>query len=208
MPENFSLRTVHRYSAIVIIVFVALHLLNHLVGLAGQQQHIDFMAAIRPIYRNAVAEPLLLVCLILQMATGLRIVIKGWRSRHGAIAWTQALSGLYLIFFLLNHVLAVLAGRHILNLDTDFRFAAAGIHAPPFEWFFIPYYFLAVAALFTHLGCAAYWSLHSKNAAAGSIAFAVLIVSGIIFGGAIVAGLSGVLFDVEIPAEYLATYKF
>jgi hypothetical protein len=90
------------------------------------------------------------------------MVVSGWRRRRGAVSWLQAGAGAYLGFFLLVHVGAVLYGRVSLSLDTNFYFAAAGFHVPPFPYFFAPYYFLGVAALFTHLG-AAYWRAKSSG---------------------------------------------
>ena len=74
----------------------------------------------------------------MQSATGASLAVKGWRERRGLIAWAQAISGLYLAAFLLIHVSAVAVGRLALELDTDFRFAAAGFHVVGWPWFFAP----------------------------------------------------------------------
>lgn len=206
MYDNLRLRRFHRFSAFAIAAYLILHLSNHIVGLAGQQYHQDFMVAIRPIYRNPVVEPLLLVFLLFQIGSGMTMVVRSWRTRRGWVAWAQALSGAYLAVFLLNHVISVFIGRYALSLDTDFRFAAAGMHVSPFEWFFAPYYFLSIAALFTHVGCAFYWQLHSNNLRAARIGLFAFSAGGMIFGIAMVASLGGVLYPVDIPDAYLSTY--
>ena len=156
-----TLRRLHALSAVLIVAFVCLHIANHLAGLAGAAAHIAFMEAARSVYRFRVVELTLLGCVAFQVVSGFTLVVRGWKQRHGFIPWLQAISGAYLSFFLVIHVGAVLFGRGMLNLDTNFYFAAAGFHVAPFQFFFAPYYFLGVVALFTHLGCAAYW--HSQS---------------------------------------------
>jgi succinate dehydrogenase/fumarate reductase cytochrome b subunit len=207
MPDRLAFRRFHRFSAMMLAAYLALHMLNHIVGLAGQQQHIDFMDTIRPLYRNPIVEPLPFLLLVFQIGSGLTMVARGWRERKGKVAWAQAISGIYLALFLLNHVTAILVGRSILRLDTDFRFAAAGMHVPPFEWLFAPYYAFAVAALFTHVGCAVYWQSYDASPSAARRYLAVLSISGTALGISIALALSGHLYPVNIPDSYLATYQ-
>ena len=204
--RRWTLRALHRTSAIVLGCFLLLHVANHVVGLAGQAEHIAFMHAARPIYRNVVIEPLLLFFLIWQAGSGLVMVVRGWRSRRGAVAWLQAGSGLYLAAFATIHVLAVLSGRLMLHLDTDFRFAAAGFHVPGWPWFFGPYYSLAVFALFAHVGCAIYWTMLAGKPHAGVTALRTMLIAGAVLGLLIISALGGLLYPVEIPAPYKATY--
>ena len=111
-----------------------------------------------------------------------------------------------LAFFLIAHVSAVLFGRVVLGLDTNFYFAAAGFHGPMFPFFFAPFYFMGLVALFTHIGCAAYWQSQGRPHAVRTF----LLVGPIVAGGAvallIVLMLAGMVFPVEIPAQYKATY--
>lgn len=201
-----SLRRLHASSAILLAAFAALHMANHLVGLRGVSAHLAFMKAARHVYRYPLVEAALLVCVAVQVITGLTFVIRGWRARRGIMPWLQAMSGAYLALFLLVHVGAVLFGRGVLGLDTNFYFAAAGLHVPPFALFFAPYYFLAVAALFTHLGCAAYWQMQDRPATVRRLAAVMPPLLGLTAALLIVLALAGVLFPVDIPARYLATY--
>lgn len=205
-PARPLLRSMHRASALFIALFVLLHMANHVAGLSGQETHIAFMAEARPFYRQPFIE-VALVCLILwQVGSGLTMLVRGWARRKGAVAWLQAGSGGYLAFFLINHVGAVIAGRTAFGLDTDFRFAAAGFFAPPWHWFFAPYYFLGVLALFVHIGCAAYWSFLASRPALGAALLGGVTGVGALFAALIVLALSGALFPVAIPSHYLATY--
>jgi hypothetical protein len=144
-------RRLHRAAGAVLAVFLVVHVANHLAALAGVDAHVRFMDATRRVYRQPVVEAVLLACVVLQAASGLRMLWTGRQRRRGVLAWLQAGSGAYVALFLAIHVAAVLAGRAG-GLDTNFFFAAAGLHVWPFVLFLVPYYFLAVAALFVHVG--------------------------------------------------------
>jgi hypothetical protein len=198
-----TLRRLHRTTAALIALFGTIHIANHLAALIGVPMHLAFMKAARLAYRQPLVESMLLTGVAVQVLTGFSLVIGGWKERRGLVPWLQAACGLYLFFFLAVHVSAVLYGRIALHLDTNFYYAAAGFHVPPFAWFFAPYYFLAVIALFTHAGCALYWHVaESHRDFALVMPFAV--------GGAvsllIVLTLAGVLTTVDVPDQYKATY--
>lgn len=200
------LRVLHRSSALVLAAFAAVHVTNHLMALAGVAAHIAFMEAARGVYRFPPVEWILLACAGFQVGSGLWLFFRGWRERKGRVAWLQAVSGAYLAFFLPVHVGAVLFGRQALQLDTNFYFAAAGFHVPPFQWFFGPYYLLAVLALFVHLGCAVYWNVPGWSRKSRALALALPAAAGFGISLLIVLALGGVLRPLEIPVEYKATY--
>lgn len=200
------LRKLHALSAVLIAAFVPVHIANHLAGLAGAATHIAFMEAARSVYRVRVLELALLSCVAFQIVSGLTLFVLGWKKRHGMVPWLQAVSGGLLAFFLVAHVGSVLFGRSVLNLDTNFYFAAAGLHVAPFQLFFAPYYFIAVVALFTHVACAAYRRYLSRPQTARILIVAVPSAIGVMVSLLIVLSLAGELYTVEIPAEYKATY--
>jgi succinate dehydrogenase/fumarate reductase cytochrome b subunit len=201
-----TLRDFHRASAIVIATYALTHIANHLLSLQSVAAHIAFMEAARSLYRYWIVEFVLLFCVAFQIGSGLWFIARGWKERRGLLPWLQAGSGAYLAFFLLIHVSAVLVGRSILQLDTNFYFAAAGFHVPPYQFFFAPYYFLAVLALFTHLGCAAYWQLAAASRSARVIAVALPMLVGSVIALLIVLSLAGMIQPVDVPAQYKATY--
>ena len=201
-----NLRKFHAFSAVLIAAFASLHIANHLAGLSGAVTHIAFMDAARAVYRFRLIELVLLICIAYQVVSGLSFVVRGWKTRHGFIPWLQAASGAYLSFFLVVHVSAVLFGRGALHLDTNFYFAAAGFHVAPFQFFFAPYYFFAVFALFTHLGCAAYWHSQSRPRVTRVLMVALPAAVGAVVSLLIVLSLAGAFFPVDVPAKYKATY--
>lgn len=203
-----TLRDAHRLSAAVVFVFIAVHLLNHLAALWGVAVHMAWMDRLRVVYRHPLAETLLTLAVLWQAASGLTLLWRGRGTRHGGVARWQAVSGAYLAFFLLVHVGAVWVGRLVLGLDTNFHFAAAGLHAPPFGWFFGPYYFLAVLALFTHVGCALHWWLRPAWPQAARAVVVLSVAKGAVVAALITLALAGAFEAFEVPAEYLATYRW
>jgi len=205
---TLDLHRVHRISACFIGVFLIIHLFNHLVAVAGVEAHIAMMDSLRRVYRIPVVEIILLVCVLYQVVSGLVFVKWRWGKRSGFFARLQAISGIYLALFMLNHAGAVLYGRALLELDTNFYFAVAGIHVQPFQYFFIPYYFLAVLALFIHLACAMQWLLRNKmDVRPRQHLGYVVIALGIIVASLIVWIMTGGLYDIDVPVEYKASYE-
>lgn len=204
--SSATLRTWHRRSAVFLGLFALAHLGNHLVALTGVAAHRELMETLRLVYRQPAVETVLLACVAFQGASGMWFVIRGWRTRRGGVAWLQALSGAYLALFLLVHVGAVLYGRAVLHLDTNFYYAAAGMHVAPYGWFFAPYYFMGVLALFTHLACAAYRRARGRPANIRRLALEMPIAAGAIVAALIVLSLGGKIAPVHVPAAYRATY--
>jgi hypothetical protein len=198
-------RTLHRFGAVLVSIFVLAHLANHLAALGGIAAHLRFMETARLVYRQPVVESLLLSGVVVQAGSGLRLLVSGWKRRRGWLAWLQAGSGAYLALFLLIHVSAVLVGRTVLGLDTNVHFAAAGLQAWPYSLFFVPYYFLAVLAVFVHLGCAL-----ARRAGPSPrkrvAAVAVPLCVGAVVSALVVVALMGRLIPYAVPQEYRNTF--
>lgn len=129
-------------------------------------------------------------------------------QRHGFFDRVQAFSGGYLAYFLAVHVGAVLFGRTVLNLDTNFYYAAVGMHVSPFQYYFVPYYFLAVVAIFGHIACAIHWLTRDNlNQATRSYVGYTVLVMGVVTATLIVAAFAGVFYDIDVPQKYQATYQ-
>ena len=69
-----KLKTLHRISGIVIAAFLVLHLCNHLFALGGPALHITVMKYFRMVYRFPPVEIILLLCVTIQIVSGLRLV--------------------------------------------------------------------------------------------------------------------------------------
>jgi succinate dehydrogenase/fumarate reductase cytochrome b subunit len=203
-------RRLHRLSAIAVGLYALVHLANHLVALQGIGPHIAFMRVVRQVTRVPAVEALLLAGVAVQAGSGLLLALRRGQHRVPRLAFDrlQTLSGAYLGFFLLVHVVSVLFGRAVLGLDTNFHFAAAGLQVWPYPLFFVPYYGLAVAALFTHLACVLRRRLPAAMplAARNRISRAG-IAAGAVLAALIVAAFSGAFYPVSLPPAYLATFR-
>jgi hypothetical protein len=202
------LHKLHRMSALVIGSFILVHLINHLYILGGVQQHIDFMDAFRVVYRNPIAESILLLCVMFQVCIGLYFVWRRRGQRSGFLEKAQALSGLYLAYFLLNHVGAVLYGRFVAELDTNIYYGIAGFYTAPFHLYFNPYYFFAVVAIFVHIASAFQW-LSRKQIAdplRSRLAYTIIFL-GLVISLILILSFNGVFNEIEIPQEYSVLYQ-
>jgi len=197
------LRRLHRACAVVVAAYALVHLANHVAGLAGLSVHLAFMAAARRVYRVPAVEAVLLASVAVQMATGLRMALVPTPARRSRLSKLQAASGVLLALFLAVHVGAVLAGRAALGLDTNFYFAAAGLHQAPWFLFFAPYYFLGTLALFAHIACAVQRRMGERSMPV----LAGALIGGGALAGSFVASLAGGLYPVDIPAAYRIVYR-
>lgn len=146
------LRAVHRWSALLILVFAAAHLSNHAFAIMNISAHSTVLGLLRVVYRQPVIEVCLMAAIALQIGTGGTLVWLAHLRRPSVAASVQALSGMYLAVFFLAHVSAALLARP--DTDTNFGWAAGqgGVLARPGSTFLLPYYLLGVVALFAHVG--------------------------------------------------------
>lgn len=140
------MRMIHRTSAVVLLVFIAAHLANHLLALKGIEAHIAVMKQLRACYRHPFAEGLLLIAVLAQVITGSLLFWRTRRSLRGFWPRLRTYSGLAIAFFLLQHVPAVLFGRLLQGFDTNFYFAAAVLQGGVHQYYFLLYYLVGVTS--------------------------------------------------------------
>lgn len=153
---NTTIKRLHRLSGIVIASFLLLHITNHLFALGGPQLHIAVTNLFRHIYRSLLVEILLLMCVMFQIISGVTLVFKKGFLKQPFYVLIQIVSGLYLSFFMVYHVRAVMLGRYVWKVDTNFYFAAGVANRYPEKLFFIPYYTLSLVCVFAHMACVHY----------------------------------------------------
>ncbi|MCC3158457.1 hypothetical protein LJ737_14500 [Hymenobacter sp. 15J16-1T3B] len=202
---RLSTKTYHYWTGLVLAVFILVHLANHLVALWSVAAHVATMTALRQAYRHPVLETGLLLAVTGQVFSGLRLYWRGRREPWRPLAERlQMYSGLYLAFFLLVHTAAVLTGRAWFGLDTNLYFAAAGINTFPYNLFFIPYYFLAVTAVFLHLASLHYQKGRSIWGEKSARRQAVVVGgTGVLLALLILVAMTNRLQGLPIPASYL-----
>lgn len=198
-----NLNKLHYFSGITISIFIGLHLLNHFYSLFGAKAHIELMNSLRVIYRHKIIETILLVAVATQIVSGIKLFLKNRKTNSDLFEKLQIWTGLYLALFLVFHLGAILFGRWVLVLDTNFYFGVAGLNTFPFNLFFIPYYGLAIISFFGHVS-----AVHSKKMKMKIFGFEPIkqsygvIIIGIILTITILFGLTNRFNGVEIPKEY------
>lgn len=193
----------HRYSGILICLFVGIHLLNHAASFYGTDAHIELMVSLRKFYRNILLETILLSAVVVQIVSGIKLFISKRNTAASFFERLQIWTGLYQAFFLVIHVMAVLVGRIVLSLDTNFYFGAAGLNSFPFNLFFIPYYGLAIISFFGHIA-----AIHNLKMKKNILSFSpstqsfVILLLGIFAAVLLLYGLTNRFMSFEIPAAY------
>ena len=197
------MKRIHSISAWVIILFVVLHLYNHVWSIFGASKHIEVMNTLRVIYRSVFFEGILVTAVIIQIITGLKLFQSNKAMAAATVDRLQRATGLYLAIFFMIHVSAIMAGRWWLNLDTNFYFGVAGLNTFPLNLFFIPYYALAILSFFGHLAC-----IHAKKMRRTILGLSpraqskVIILLGICLTVILFYGLTNHFTGVAIPEEY------
>jgi hypothetical protein len=197
------LRKTHYISGLTIAIFIGLHLFNHVCSIYGAQKHIEMMNLLRNLYRNSVVEAVLLVAVFMQIISGLKLFNTNRKTAISNFDKLQRWTGLYLATFFVIHLSAILGGRLILKLDTNFYFGVAGLNSFPFNLFFIPYYSLAILSFFGHIA-----SIHQKKVKQSVLGLTpigqsiTIIIFGFCLTILILFGLTNQFKGVEIPSEY------
>jgi hypothetical protein len=198
-----KIKKIHYLSGLTITIFIGLHLFNHFCSIFGADKHIEIMNNFRHFYRNIFVETVLLLAILVQIISGLRLFKANKKIANSNFEKLHIWTGLYLAIFFIIHLSAVLGGRLFLHLDTNFYFGVAGLNSFPFNLFFIPYYGLAILSFFGHIA-----SIHNKKMKSNFLnltpkqqATAILIF-GFVLTITIFYGLTNQFKGVEIPSEY------
>lgn len=197
------MKRVHYFSGLAITLFIGVHLFNHLLSLFGPELHLAFMDTIRAVYRHPIIETILLSAVVVQIITGLKLFFLKKSQAAGWYEKLQLWTGFYLAFFLLVHVGAVLAGRYLLQLDTNFYFGVAGLNTFPFYLFFVPYYGLAILTFFGHFAAIHHYKM--KSAIFGlsvELQTKLILITGGIMTLITLYGLTNGFSGFEIPEAY------
>lgn len=198
-----NVKRTHYATGLVITVFVALHLFNHACSLLSIEKHIEVMTSLRSVYRNIFIEIILLSAVCIQIFTGISLFKRNRKIVSTPFEKLQLWSGLYIAIFFLIHVSAVIGGRLILQLDTNFYFGVAGLNSFPANLFFIPYYGLAIFSFFGHIA-----SIHSKKMTRSIFGVSptnqsvIILILAVVFIIVLFFGLTNHFNGVIIPQEY------
>jgi hypothetical protein len=149
-------RVAHGIAALAIIMlFLALHIFNHLLGLFGAEIHAAFMKMARHVYRAKPIEPVLVVLLLLQVMSGVWLSWRYMGERMDRFRAFQLASGIYLAFYVVGHMDSVfILARTYLGIETDWAFATGapqGLIRDSWNIRLVPHYWLGVFFVLSHL---------------------------------------------------------
>jgi hypothetical protein len=155
-PPNPRLRVVHGVTAaILVLLFLAMHLTNHLSALWSLAAQKTLMADFRAIYRAPLVEPVVVALFLFQVATGSTLLWAWSRGSADLFRTLQLCTGAYLIFYITGHMNSVFVfARGYLKIQTDWNFATgapAGLIRDVWNIRLLPHYFFGVACVATHL---------------------------------------------------------
>lgn len=176
--SSSKFRHIHATSAIVLATFALAHVFNHSLAIISLDTNRAVLNALRLVYRQNVAQTILVAAIAVQVLTGLTMVWKYYLRRATPLRNLQLVSGLYLAVFLVSHLVTVFTTRSN-GIDTDFVWAShapGGLLASLSSVSLLPRYSLAVLAVFVHLACQARWNLSRliSESAARTVSYSVM----------------------------------
>lgn len=197
-PPPGTWRIAHGISAAVISCYVLFHLTNHLFGLLGPDVHAAIMKAGRTVYRAALIEPLLVILLMFQVASGVRLAWSWSGLRNDAYRVFQIGSGTYLAAFILTHLnSALISARAVHKIDTNWSWASgapAGLIHDAWNIRLLPHYALGVFFIVGHLssGLRVVMLAHGTRPVVADRTWAAGVTAGAALSAAIICALCGV----------------
>ncbi len=196
-----SVRILHKYVAIVLLIFIVSHLVTHLTAIGGIDNHNTALEMVRPFYRPIFIEVPLIILFAAQIILGLILFARRWPTKdRSGWSWTQLISGAYLMIFIIMHLSAALIARASWGLDTNFYWPAGTLTFGSLIYGFAPYYGLAILAIFGHIAAASHFRGFKK------LPYMLLIMA-VILGLTIILIFSGALFPIELPDEHLRYFS-
>ena len=86
------------------------------------KENIEIMNVLRHFYRNFFVETILLLAVLVQIISGLKLFRTNRKNAKTNFEKLHIWTGLYLAIFFVIHLSAILGGRLFLHLDTNFYF--------------------------------------------------------------------------------------
>jgi succinate dehydrogenase/fumarate reductase cytochrome b subunit len=150
------IRAAHGCSAAaIIVIFLALHLANHLTAAWSLETNKRMMDLLRVWYRSDLVQPALVALFVFQLLSGLRLLWAKIPQTTDVYSSIQTATGAYLLVYITSHLIAVfILGRIFLGVDTTFAWASGaptGLLLDPWNVRLIPHYSLASLFILSHL---------------------------------------------------------
>ncbi|WP_338822410.1 hypothetical protein [Bradyrhizobium septentrionale] len=197
-PSIAGWRVTHGVAAAVILLYVAFHLTNHLLGLLGPEVHAAVMKMGRVVYRSSVVEPILVALMLFQVAVGVRLAWRWSALPADAYRVFQIGSGVYLAAFIVTHLnSAFVSARAVHHIDTNWAWASGaptGLIHDAWSIRLVPHYALGVFFVLAHLtsGLRGVLIAHGVATTLANRIWATGLAAGGLVAIAIMSGLCGV----------------
>ncbi|TWC00801.1 hypothetical protein FBZ93_10472 [Bradyrhizobium macuxiense] len=196
-PSLAGWRVAHGIAAAVILLYVAFHLTNHLLGLLGPDVHGAVMKIGRTVYRSSVIEPILVGLMLFQVAVGVRLAWRWSALPADAYRVFQIGSGTYLAAFIVTHLnSAFVSARAAHHIDTNWDWASGaptGLIHDAWSIRLVPHYALGVFFVLGHLaaGLRGVLIAHGIATTIANRIWAIGLAMGGLIAIAIMSGLCG-----------------
>ncbi|MCA6097601.1 hypothetical protein [Bradyrhizobium australafricanum] len=190
-------RVTHGVAAAIILLYIAFHLTNHLLGWLGPEVHGAVMKAGRTVYRSSLIEPILVALMLFQVAVGMRLAWRWSSAPADAYRVFQIGSGVYLAAFIVTHLnSALVSARAVHHIDTNWAWASGaptGLLHDAWSIRLVPHYALGVFFVLAHLtsGLRGILIAHGVAATLANRIWAAGLVAGGLVAIAIMSGLCG-----------------
>lgn len=148
------MKNLHRVSALILSVFVAAHIGNHVAGVFGLEAYFRYLTAVRQIYRHSLGEPILIGLFIIQMFTGLAITIAAFQRREEPklLSWIEIIAAWLFFLFITIHLATIAVTRFYFDMETDFLWVATMTRPSALQPYIIAFHFLGIVVVTTHMG--------------------------------------------------------
>ena len=196
-PSIAKWRVAHGVAAAVILLYVAFHLTNHLLGLLGPEVHAAVMKMGRTVYRSSLVEPILVGLMLFQVTVGVRLAWRWSSAPADAYRVFQISSGIYLAAFILTHLnSALVSARAVHHIDTNWAWASGaptGLIHDAWSIRLVPHYALGVFFVLAHLtsGLRGILIAHGVATTLANRIWATGLAAGALVAIAIMSGLCG-----------------
>ncbi|MDR5823629.1 hypothetical protein [Caballeronia sp. LZ043] len=192
------IRVLHGVSAaLLLVVFLMPHLVNHSLGIFGNDLHKAMQHVIRYVYLNKWVQPGIVGLMLFQVLSGLFLVSEKMERKQDFFVSLQIASGSFLLAFIPCHMNSVFTLARHFGTETDYVWATnqpVGLIRDAWSTRLIPHYSVGVIFLLCHAICGVRTVMlaHNVDVARANRICGGLIALAFTFSLVIIVGMVGV----------------
>ena len=195
------MKTLHRIAALLLLLFVLVHIGNHVAAAIGPKTYNAYLATARIVYRNPIVEPLLIALIGAQAITGFSLIIKSFQrdEKRSLASWFEIFSAVGFVIFIIIHLSAIAVTRFYFEVQTDFYWVAEMFRAGALQPFIIGFHFLGIMTVTIHAGIGLKYMFDGIGLGKiGRTAAVTLIVAGFAASVIALSAYSGQFYPIEL----------